>query len=232
MLGTKPAHPTEGELFNYCDTRPPERNNPLSAHLAACPECAARLDAILFGRALDALAARPDRRLNHPGLLRAALLSATKHPPRPALRQRLVDWAGKPGAFAGGVVQWHPAPGRAKGPGCVELVATFTESSPWRIETGVAGKSSSAAASAPGEPPLARVSPTGPDELAVQVRHWPADAAPPLVLLAREVRARPPVVKQARRHPRLPVASACFGDLVPGRYLLALEPVPPPFDLH
>jgi len=231
MLGKKPAHPTEDELYNHYTARLPDRSWSIAAHLAACPVCARRLRSVLLDRALGALAAGPPRTVDFPAMLREALCAVAGYARPPELKQRLANWIEGPSALAGGVVHWQAGAAGKKQPAQVHLLTTFTGSSPWCIESGVmSGKDFCVTASGKSSGPHALVNLAHPRGLAVHVFHWPPGVAPPLVLLAREVRASTAVVKQTRRHPKLPAQSASFGDLLPGRYLLGLEPVPPPAD--
>ena len=227
MLGKTPAHPTEDELFKLYNTRLPDRHSHIAAHLAACPECARRLERRLFNSALGALSARPEGAFDYPGMLRSTLAAAARRAARVTLKKRLATWSATRSALAGGIVHWRPASKGGRGSGHIELVNTFTGSSPWQIRA-VETRAHHSSVTTSGEPagPQAVVHLTGPRELAVNVFHWPAGATAPLVLLAREVRTSPPVVKQTRKDPRLRAQSARFGNLLPGRYLLGLEPVP------
>ena len=231
MLGKKSAHPTQDELFAYCQSRPKRGDTLVAAHLAACPACTRRLDQFLFDRALGSLSAGPTREINHHAMLRAALVAAAKRAPRAAFKRRVAAWNDVQSPLAGGIVQWLPGDAGSRSRGQVRLVSTFTGTSLWRIEERSAQPAHfSETASTACAGPQAFVHATGPRKLEVQVFHWPTGVHHPLVLLAREVSTGPPILKETRADPKLPTQSACFGNLIPGRYLLGLEPIPAPAD--
>jgi hypothetical protein len=153
-------------------------------------------------------------------VLREALITATKHATQAVLKRRLTAWVAHPAAFAGGVVQWRPGPAGARSKGEVELITAFTGTNGWRLSI------------QPGEkPPLSPLPPgTAWVEAAaprkIDIHLFSPCAVSPLVLLAREPGLGAAVIKQTRSHRKQHTQSASFGSLLPGRYLLGLEPLP------
>lgn len=225
MLGKKSSHPTADELHSFYTAQLPDSHgHQIEAHLAACPECARRLEhQRLLNAALGGLASGPERPIDHRAALRTALFAAASRAARTALKRRLATWVEDPQPFAGGVIHWRPAEPGSLFSGKAEWVDTFTDSSPWRLVSGPDNPSAAVTKTADG--PSAYVLAAGPRELAVHVAHWVPDPTSPLVLLAREIGLESAVVKQTRPDPKTHTQSACFTDLIPGRYLLGLEPL-------
>jgi hypothetical protein len=220
----------------------------LEKHLMECQQCTeVARDVHRFSEALDSwtasshgAAARSEARAASGirEILMRSIRAAQERVEDPLSRERLASWArrweGQAVAAARVVME---GPGIASriltesfdtlsGRGSSWQLMPASAATPIRGTLGTPGSSEALVALTPGAPP-ARIEVSGErGDIVVRLQLLPRGQTPPLVLLVDSRRDAPPRVEEPRQEPGLPYLLAHFKGVVPGDYLVAIEPGP------